>query len=496
VHKHEETTFQHQVIPSLWVTGRFDPNKLPGFDPLSRVPLETYYPPVATGANAASRAALGGEPLRPTRNLGGYLAQPPLMLTTLRSLRAFDNPSKFEGASPKAPISVVRVRVAGVTGPDPLSLKRIRAAAQLIHSRTGLAVDITAGSSPAPMVIDLPKGRFGQPPLQIREGWTAKNVAVRYLRALDQKSLLLFILVLVSCCLFLINASLASVRSRRVEIGTLLCIGWSQRNIFRAILFELSLVGLLTGIVGVVLTAVLVNVLSLHIAAARTLLVLPIAVILALVAGYLPARRAAAATPMDAVEQVTLEGGKRRPVRGLPSMAVANLTRVPGRTVLGASGLVIGVAALTLLIALNEGFHNTLVGTLLGNEISVQVRGVDFVSAALVIGLGALSVADVLYINLKERQSEIATLRTCGWKNRHLGAVIAIEGLATGLAGGIVGAVLGVVSAGLVRGIPILPIVLAGAIAALCGVVAAALASLVPAGRIASIVPWLVLAEE
>ncbi len=218
--------------------------------------------------------------------------------------------------------------------------------------------------------------------------------------------------------------------------------------------------------------------------------------ILAVVAGYIPARRAARATPMDAVEQVTLAGGKRRPVHGLPSMAVANLFRVPGRTILGAAGLVIGVAALTLLLAHNEAFHHTLVGTLLGNQVSVQVRSVDFVSAVLVIGLGALSVADVLYINLKERQGEIATLRTCGWANGDLSAVIALEGLATGLAGGIVGAGLGIVGASLIRGIPLLPIVDAGAIGAVCGVLAAAFASLVPAVRIASLVPWLALAEE
>ena len=31
--------------PTMLVVGRFDPRRLPGFSPLSRVPLETYYPP-------------------------------------------------------------------------------------------------------------------------------------------------------------------------------------------------------------------------------------------------------------------------------------------------------------------------------------------------------------------------------------------------------------------------------------------------------------------
>ena len=43
---------------ALKLVGQFDPDKLPGFNPLSAVPLETYYPPVVTGANATSRKAL------------------------------------------------------------------------------------------------------------------------------------------------------------------------------------------------------------------------------------------------------------------------------------------------------------------------------------------------------------------------------------------------------------------------------------------------------
>ena len=74
--------------PTLLVVGRFDPRKLPGFSPLSRVPLETYYPPELEPANAASRAALGGRPYLPNQNLGGYVQQPPLILTTLNALRS------------------------------------------------------------------------------------------------------------------------------------------------------------------------------------------------------------------------------------------------------------------------------------------------------------------------------------------------------------------------------------------------------------------------
>ena len=74
-------------------------------------------------------------------------------------------------------------------------------------------------------------------------------------------------------------------------------------------------------------------------------------------------------------------------------MASTNLLRLPGRTLLGAGALMVGVAALALLVSVNLAFRGTLVGTLLGEVISVQVRGVDYLSVALAIALGGLSVA-------------------------------------------------------------------------------------------------------
>jgi hypothetical protein len=103
----------------LDVVGRFDPEQLPGFSSGSRVPLAAYAPPVARPADLASGQALGGTPLLPSMNLGGYIQQPPFLLTTLESLRLLTNSHTFLGANQQAPISVIRVRVKGVTGPDP-----------------------------------------------------------------------------------------------------------------------------------------------------------------------------------------------------------------------------------------------------------------------------------------------------------------------------------------------------------------------------------------
>lgn len=482
-------------LPGLRIVGRYDPERLAGFNPLSRVPLETYYPPQAAPADGASRQALGGEPLLPTMNLGGYIAQPPLILTTLDAAEVLFDAEEFQGANEQAPISVIRVRVTGASGPDQVSRERIRQVATAIVDQTGLAVDITAGSSPQPRVVQLPEGEYGRPQLALQEGWVQKGVTVEILTAVDRKSLALFVLVLVVSSLFLANGAFASVRARRSEIGTLLCLGWPQSRIFGAVLGELALIGLLAGLLGTGLALGLVRVFSLDVPLLRTALVAPVGVALALVAGLVPAWRAARSTPLDAVRPPVLDTGRAGNVRGIAWMAAANLARVPGRTLLGAASLLIGVAALTVLLSINLAFQGDVIGTLLGTLISVQVRAVDYLSVACAIVLGGLSVGDVLFLNLRDRAPELVTLRSVGWREIHLARLVALEGLGIGLLGSLAGVGVGISLALLVGG-PASGLAAAAVLSGLAGVVVATAASLVPVSLIGRMTPPAALAEE
>lgn len=482
-------------LPGLRVVGRYDPEKLPGFNALSRVPLETYHPPQAEAADAATRQALGGQPLLPTMNLGDYITQPPLILTTLEAASVLFDAEQFQGANERAPISVIRVRVAGASGPDPVSRERIRQVATAIVDATGLAVDITAGSSPQPQAISLPEGRYGRPPLALEEGWVKKGVAVAILTAVDRKSLVLFLLVLVASSLFLANGAFASVRARRTEIGTLLCLGWPQQRIFAVMLGELALIGLLAGLLGTALAVALVRLLSLDMPLVQAALVTPVSVGLAVLAGLVPAWRAARSGPLDAVRPQVLRSKRRGSVGGLAQMAVTNLIRVPGRTLVAAVSLFIGVTALTVLLTINLAFQGAVVGTLLGSLISVEVRAVDYLAVMCVIVLGGLSVGDVLFLNLRERAPEFATLRSAGWRESHLAGLVAVEGLALGVLGSLAGVGIGALLVLLVGG-PAFGLAAAGAIAGVVGVAVALIASLVPVSLMGRMTPPSILAED
>ena len=479
----------------LRVVGRFDPEKLPGFSPLSRVPLETYYPPTVEPADAASRAALHGRPLLPTQNVGGYISQPPLLLTTLRAMRPLLD-SKLYTDPAKAPISVIRVRVADVHGDDALSRERIKVVAQEIHDATGLAIDITAGSSPHPVLVDLPPGRFGQPALVVREGWIQKGVSVRFLDAVDRKSLALFGLILLVCVLFVANGAFAGVRARRTEIGTLMCLGWPASRIFVAVLAELAIVGLAAGVAGALLAAVVVEALSLHLGVIDTLVVVPVAVVLCVLAGLVPAWRAARGVPLDAVRPPVVAASRALGVHGVTGMAVVNLLRLPARTLIGSAGLVIGVAALTVLVGIDRAFAGTLVGNLLGSAVAVQVRGPDRLSVAMTVVLAGLSVADVVYLNLRERAAEIATLRTCGWSDVELSRLVISEAALLGLAGGLVGAAVGIGLGRGLLGLPVTPLLQAAAIAVAGSVLICSFAAGLPLLWLSRMTAPTMLAEE
>ncbi len=494
---HERSYFQGRPTSEfrLDVVGRFDPQLIEESDSLSQVPLGAYFPPTLLPADTQSRRFLGDRPLLPSMNLGGYIQQPPALLTTLRALRFFSSPLNFDAGDQYAPISIIRVRVAGVTGPDDLSLARIRTVAQLIRQRTGLAVDIVAGSSPSPMVIDLPPGKDGRPSLVLREAWVKKGVAVTIIRALDRKSLFLFFLVLFVTGLFLANGALAAVRARRREIGTLRSLGWSSGNVFGAVLGELALIGLVAGLIGTGLALIMIRVFDLHLSIPRALGVAPIGTGLACMAGVLPAWRAGRTEPIEAIRPPVSTRASTGSVRHVAGAAFANLRRLPARTIVGAGGLFIGVAALTVLLAVDLAFRGVLVGSLLGGVISVQVRGIDLLSVALAMVLSGLSIADVLVLNIRERAAEIVTLRATGWDDRQLGIMVAFEGAWLGLIGSVPGAVVGILivaAAGAVSA----QTLFAGAAAVAIATVIALVASVVPAMILVRVLVPAVLAEE
>ncbi|GLZ77753.1 hypothetical protein Afil01_25600 [Actinorhabdospora filicis] len=408
------------------VIGEFDPAKA----------VADGSPASARTFAAASALLPDGSSLFPSGDPAGYLPLPPQLLTTFDALKLLTPGRERQW---DAPVSAIRVRVSGVTGFDELSQERVRLAAELIQRTGDVDVDIVIGSSPSAQTVTLPAGRNGRPELRLSEYWTRKGVAVSLVDAVDRKSLILFCLVLAVCALFLVNAVTASVRTRRHELAVLAALGWPDGRLTRLVLYEVGLIGVTAGIAAAVVAVPVGALLGADVTWARAVLAVPAATVLCLLAGFLATRQVRRLDPVEALRPPVV-AARRGFGAGLTRMSLAGVLRVPGRSVLGALGLAIGVAAVTVLTAVSAGFQGVAQGSVLGEVVSLQVRRVDLAAAVITVLLGVFAVADLVYLSAKERAGELAVLRASGWREVHIGRLLVGEGAVLGTAGALTGA--------------------------------------------------------
>ena len=228
----------------------------------------------------------------------------------------------------------------------------------------------------------------------------------------------------------------------------------------------------------------------------RALLAVPVAIAVAVAGGLAPAWLAARADPVSSVRPPVLAVRRAHQPRGITSLALLNVARTPGRTLIGVVSLATGIAALTLLTAVTFAFRGVVVGSLLGDAVAVQVRGVDYIAAGATVALGVLAVADVVFLNITERAAELATIRSFGWRDTALARLVITEGAIIGVAGSLAGAASGLAAAAWFAGqLPARLLAIAAAAAA-AGIIITAVAALLPAALLRRLPLAHLLAEE
>jgi putative ABC transport system permease protein len=323
-----------------------------------------------------------------------------------------------------------------------------------------------------------------------------KGVALAIFKAVDKTSVALYILILVVCVLFVGNAATAAVRGRRRELGVLAAVGWRRSRLFATVLGELAGIGLAAGLLAAAIAVPISAALGLDASPGWALLAVPVAIVVAVVAGLVPAGLAARADPVSSVRPPVLPVRRAHQPRGITSLAALNVTRSPGRTLIGVVSLAVGIAALTMLAAVSFAFRGVVVGSLLGDAVAVQVRGVDYTAAGATVALGVLAVADVVFLNITERAAELATIRSFGWRDSALARLVITEGAIIGVAGSLAGAGLGLAAAAWFAGqLPARLLAIAAAAAA-AGIIVTAAAALLPAALLRRLPIAHLLAEE
>jgi hypothetical protein len=415
------------------VVGRFNPSCLPSFSGNGAGQMATFAQPVVKTADGTS--------IGPNRSLAGFLDSPPLILTTLQGAQYFADPTRFEGAPGPKFISAIRIKVAGTEELGKPSQERLSRVAAQIQQATGLQVDIVKGSSPRPLQIALPAGKFGRPALTVTQGWASKGVAFRLFDAVSFQNLAIFAIVLVGALILVAQTAYVSVRRRRSELAVLRALGWPPWRIALLVELEMLILGLTVGAAALGVGALIIS--TMHVGPSWWTLagVVPLAVLIALAAGLLPALTAMRGAVLSVISS-------QEPVRErtLPSSPLAlGLRQVIAwhwDVAAGVAALALGAALLGVIELIAAGFRGQLDATLLGTYLSGEVRPFHFVVAGLTLAIGAIAAAQVITLTYLERRAHLATLRALGW--RRTDVLMMLLGQAMGL--GVIAAAVAVVA--------------------------------------------------
>jgi len=470
------------------VVGLFDPDLVDqGGDEFARVAMETYRTEPLLAADAATVEALGSELFLPNLNPIDYFTLPPSLLIPMDSVGVLDNrflPREgWLGVDRGAPISAVRVRVAGVTGLDAASLEVIRLTAERIEVETGLAVDITVGSSLVDQPVTLAQPG-DLPDLRLVERWSQVGAVTVIQDAVDQKSVLLFTLILASGVLTIAAVAAAGAAAQRKNLGTLAAIGYRPARLWGFLLGQQVTLGLLAGAVGALVSWPIAAVLGIHISVSRTLLAVPIAAVLTCLAALPSAVSVARTRPIVLLRPAVRAARRAFPVTSAVRLGVTSMLRRPLRLVRATVAIAIAIGAVTVLVVINTTFHGMVTGTLLGNSVLLQVRTADVVAGTILAVLGLVCLAMTMRFAHLEDASDWAILSAVGWPRRRVTTAILTQGALAGVGGAVLGLLVALVLTTQLIGTTVGAIILPAVLVALAAIPLTTLTALVPAAAL------------
>ncbi len=411
--------------------GEFDGSRLSAAfsDALNWLPENTYTPSPLTLRYNAQGQPVASTSLLPTTNQAGFTLQPPLALTTLAAA---------EHICGDTCISVIRVRVAGNVTPNEAGWERVARVAQEIHQQTGLEAIVTLGSSPQPTLVYVPGIQAGQypgatqtiPPIGwVEERWIAIGAGVLYLNQLGATQTLLLGVVLLVCLGYVIVTMQALMAAQRRELAILSALGWRPWHAAALFLGQALALALSGGLLGIGLALLLSFLLGLSPPGTLVAWTLPGVFGLAVFSILYPLWRiwrlhpaSLLRTGMPVRQHRAIVSRARRNtafwarLAPLGGLAARNLTRARVQTLVTLGSLLL--SAILLVVTANSllTFQHLLQGTLLGQEVWVQTAAPQLAGVGFAVLLTFLSVADLLVLEVRERQGEIAVLQAVGWR--------------------------------------------------------------------------------
>jgi len=263
-----------------------------------------------------------------------------------------------------------------------------------------------------------------------------------------ETQLLLLGAVLSVCLGYLIVTLSSLVSAQRRELAVLSALGWRPRHTAGLFLSQALILALGGGIGGIGLALLTVSLIGASPPWPIVAWTLPIILALALLSALYPLWQLGRIHPAEVLRTgSTVASGRQvswfaQLVARLPvmsSFAVRNLTRSRVRSFIAIGSLFLSALLLTVMVDGLLAFRETLQGTLLGNYVLLQTAIPQLAGAAFAVLLTFLSVADLLLLQVRERQREIGLLQAIGWRPDMVHRMFVQEGLTLALVGTIPG---------------------------------------------------------
>ena len=383
----------------------------------------------------------------PTTNPAGFVVQPPLALTTIAAARELVGDHC---------ISAIRVRVSGVITPNQQSWKHIQQVAQEIRQQTGLQVVVTLGSSPQPTLVYVPGIHTGElgadrniaPIGWVEERWIHIGVGLTYLNQLGSTRLLLLGAVLAVCLGYLAVAFSALVSSQRRDFAVLSVLGWRPWQPIRLFLLQALILAIGGGLVGLglaLLVAMLLEATPLWLVVIWTI---PVMLAFACISILYPLWQLWHIRPAELLRAgSTVSSGKSKlpgsriggRLMPISTLVLRNLSRSRMRTLMTVLSLFLSALLLVVMFTAVLSLHQALQGTLLGDYVLFQTAVPQIAGCVIALALTFLSVADLLLLQVRERQQEIGLLLAVGWRPGWIQRLFVQEGLILALSGALPG---------------------------------------------------------
>lgn len=366
-------------------------------------PLDVYTPHHSAIIKDGAGNTLKPTPLLPLPFKNTYYTGAPDLITTIEAA------TYFYGSRP--PISSVRIVVKDVAGRTAESQRIIEDVAAQIKEKTGHHVELMLGSTASKVQIDLGIEEVGSPGV-VEEGWQQAGVSWSIQEEIEKSNLLLFGYLLMISIIFCYTLITHSLLRRSRDFALLRAMGWSRRNVLRALLLEVLILCVLA-----LLPIFVVNSIIKMLPWLEICILISISVIVISLGYWMGSRKALRMSPRAGLEGEGIEWWFMRlfSINGLFTYILHQLMRRPAR--FGLMAIVIGLTSfmVVLFTATQKSLSDFLFLSFLGETIDLNLSGLQTTLLYVGIFLTVSTLFVLQYLNSIERRSEYSILRSIGW---------------------------------------------------------------------------------